>query len=77
MYPNLKLQMWRLGVRQNRLAQMLGMDETMLSRVVNGFRKPTPDMRKRVAALLDSEEEWLFEEGSPESFFQSRRVASE
>ena len=40
MYPNLKLQLWRSGIRQNRLAQMLGMDETMLSRIINGFREP-------------------------------------
>jgi transcriptional regulator with XRE-family HTH domain len=61
-YPNLKLQMWRVGMRQNRLAQMLGMDETLLSRVVNGFRAPSAELRERIAGMLGCDEGWLFEE---------------
>ena len=61
MYPNLKLQLWRFGIRQNRLAQMLGMDETMLSRIINGFREPTPQVKTKIAELLQSDEAWLFE----------------
>jgi len=61
MYPNLKLQLWRIGIRQNRLAQMLGMDETMLSRIVNGFRAPSEETRAKIASLLHSDEQWLFE----------------
>lgn len=60
MYPNLKLQLWRSGIRQNRLAQMLGIHETLLSRIVNGFREPDPQTRTRIAQLLESEEGWLF-----------------
>jgi transcriptional regulator with XRE-family HTH domain len=60
MYPNLKLQLWRAGIRQNRLAQMVGIDETLLSRIVNGFRTPAPELRKRIASALDSDEDWLF-----------------
>ncbi len=67
MYPNLKLQLWRSGIRQNRLAQMLGMDEAMLSKIVNGFRRPSPELRERIARLLRSDEGWLFEPASPES----------
>jgi len=62
MYPNLKLQMWRSGVRQNRLARMLNLDETILSRMVNGFRKPCPEMKAKIAAALNSDPNWLFEE---------------
>lgn len=61
MYPNLKLQLWRTGIRQNRLAKMLGIDEGMLSKIVNGFRQPTPEVRERIATLLHSDESWLFE----------------
>lgn len=61
MYPNLKLQLWRSGIRQNRLAQMLGIDESMLSRIVNGFREPNPQVRSKIAELLQSDEAWLFE----------------
>ena len=65
MYPNLKLQMWRAGLRQNRLARMLDIDETNLSRIVNGFRKPGPELTQRIAAVLESDQEWLFEPGRP------------
>jgi transcriptional regulator with XRE-family HTH domain len=61
MYPNLKLQLWRTGLRQNRLAQMLGIDETLLSKIVNGFRTPDEEMKARIADLLHSDQRWLFE----------------
>jgi transcriptional regulator with XRE-family HTH domain len=64
MYPNLKLHMWRSGVRQNRLAQILEMDETALSRIVNGFRRPGPELKRRIAAALGTDEAWLFEEAN-------------
>jgi len=62
MYPNLKLQMWRSGIRQNRLARMLDLDETILSRIINGFRKPAPELKAKIAVVLNSDEKWLFEE---------------
>lgn len=61
MYPNLKLQLWKSGIRQNRLAQLLGMDEAMLSKIVNGFRHPSAELRGRIAGLLRCDETWLFE----------------
>ena len=61
MYPNLKLQLWKTGLRQNRLAKILGVDETILSKIVNGFREPSPQLRQRIAALLQSDVDWLFE----------------
>jgi|GraSoiStandDraft_29_1057270.scaffolds.fasta_scaffold3024075_2 transcriptional regulator with XRE-family HTH domain len=67
MYPNLKLQLWKTGIRQNRLAQMIGVDETILSKIVNGFREPTPQLRERIAALLHSDVDWLFEPVKAES----------
>jgi len=65
MYPNLKLQLWKTGIRQNRLAKSLGVDETILSKIVNGFREPTPQLRDRIAALLQSDVDWLFERVNP------------
>jgi transcriptional regulator with XRE-family HTH domain len=61
MYPNLRLQLWRRRIRQNQLAKMLEIDETILSRIMNGFRQPGPEMRKQIALLLESDEVWLFE----------------
>ena len=60
MYPNLKLRLWTSGIRQNRLAKMLDIDETQLSKIVNGFRQPSREMRGRIALLLHSDEAWLF-----------------
>lgn len=62
MYPNLKLQLWRVGIRQNRLAQLIGIHETLLSKIVNGFRQPDPRIRTRIATILQSDEAWLFAE---------------
>jgi transcriptional regulator with XRE-family HTH domain len=60
MYLNLKMQIWRSGLRQNRLAQMLGVDEALLSKIVNGYRLPNAHMRAQIAKLLCRDEEWLF-----------------
>jgi transcriptional regulator with XRE-family HTH domain len=65
MYPNLKLQLYRSGIRQNRLAQLVGIHETLLSKIVNGFRQPDPDVRARIAAILKSDEQWLFSAEEP------------
>ena len=68
MYPNLKFAMWRSGMRQNRLAQIVNLDEAALSRIVNGFRKPCPEVKAKVAAALNTDQEWLFEEIEPVQF---------
>ena len=59
-YPNLKLRIYTSGIRQNRLAKMLGIDEAHLSRIINGFRQPSGDIREQLAAILQSDPEWLF-----------------
>jgi transcriptional regulator with XRE-family HTH domain len=48
-------------MRQNQLAKSLGMDETVLSKIVNGFRHPSLQVRRRIAELLEIDEHWLFE----------------
>jgi transcriptional regulator with XRE-family HTH domain len=67
MYPNLKLQIFRLRVHQNQLAKVLGMNETVLSKVICGYREPSESQRKTLASYLGVDEGWLFEkyEGSP------------
>jgi transcriptional regulator with XRE-family HTH domain len=59
-YPNLKLRMYTTGIRQNRLARMLGIHEASLSRIMNGFREPTGDIRVHLAEILHSDPDWLF-----------------
>ena len=61
MYPNLKWQLYVRGLRQNRLAQMLGIDEAALSRIINGFREPNREFRSKMASLLEANEDWLFD----------------
>jgi transcriptional regulator with XRE-family HTH domain len=61
MYPNLRMQLWRKRIRQNQLAKMIPLDETVLSKIMNGFRVPAPEIRQRIASLLEADEQWLFE----------------
>ncbi len=61
MYPNLRWQLWKCGMRQNRLAQLVGIHETLLSRILNGYREPDHGVRLRIAAVLQSDPEWLFD----------------
>lgn len=59
-YPNLKLRIYTAGMRQNRLAKMLGIDEAYLSKIINGYREPSGNIRKSLAEILQSDPEWLF-----------------
>lgn len=61
MYANIKLQIFRKGIHQNQLARTLGMDETLLSKIIRGFREPSEAQRKKLAEYLEANEQWLFE----------------
>ncbi len=61
MYPNLKMEIWLSGIRQNRLARELSLDETVLSKVINGYRQPSPRLRALLAQYFDKNEAWLFQ----------------
>jgi hypothetical protein len=37
------------------------MDETLLSKIIHGYREPTPMQRRSLANHLAVEENWLFE----------------
>jgi len=53
--------MFTTGMRQNRLAKLVGIDEAYLSRIVNGIRVPKRQMRQEIARVLGCDAEWLFE----------------
>lgn len=61
MFLNLKLCILQAGIRQNRLAQAIHIDEAVLSKIINGFREPTAVQRKSIADFLERDERWLFE----------------
>lgn len=61
MLPNLKLQIFRRGSHQNQLAKAIGIDETVLSKIIHGYRNPTSAQRKLLATYLEADEAWLFE----------------
>jgi transcriptional regulator with XRE-family HTH domain len=61
MYPNLKLQIFRLGTHQNHIARALRMDESVLSKIIHGYRQPSQEQRRQLADFLKVEENWLFE----------------
>ena len=61
MYPNLKLQIFKLGLHQNHLAREIGIADTILSKIIHGFREPTADQRRLLAQHLGVDEDWLFQ----------------
>jgi transcriptional regulator with XRE-family HTH domain len=61
MYPNLKLQIFRRGIHQNQLARAVSVDETVLSKIIRGYRKPSAAQKKILADYLQVNENWLFE----------------
>jgi transcriptional regulator with XRE-family HTH domain len=61
MYPNIKIQIFRKGIHQNQLARILGMDETLLSKIIRGYREPSEAQRKQLAEYLQVSEQWLFD----------------
>ena len=62
LYPNLKLTMYRSGIRQNTLAKSIGLNEASLSRIMNGTRQPAPEVREQIASILKENAEWLFQQ---------------
>ena len=61
-YPNLKLRVYTIGMRQNRLAKLVGIDEAYLSRIINGVRVPGKQMQVQIAQVLGCDPEWLFQQ---------------
>ncbi len=53
--------MYTTGMRQNRLAKLVGIDEAYLSRIINGVRVPRQQMRQEIAWVLGCDADWLFE----------------
>lgn len=62
MYPNLKLTIFKRGLRQNHLARQVGINEVALSKIIHGVREPSPALRLLLSQYLGAEESWLFEE---------------
>ena len=60
--PNLKLRVYTTGMRQNRLARLVGIDEAYLSRIINGVRVPGKQMQEQIAQVLGCDANWLFEQ---------------
>jgi transcriptional regulator with XRE-family HTH domain len=61
MYPNLKLEIFKRGLRQNHLAREVGINEVVLSKIIRGFRAPSASQRSLLAGYLKVDENWLFE----------------
>ena len=61
MYLNIKLQIFRLGIHQNDIAKALGINESVLSKIIHGYREPSKAHRQQLAGFLKADENWLFE----------------
>ncbi len=62
MYLNLKIQIFKSGIRQNHIAKDLGIGDAVLSKIIHGYRVPSEGERKLLANYLGVDEAWLFEE---------------
>lgn len=40
---------------------MIGIDEAYLSKIINGFREPSGNIRVLIAEVLNSDPDWLFQ----------------
>lgn len=75
-YPNLKLRVYTTGMRQNRLAKLVGIDEAYLSRIINGVRVPGKQMQQQIAEALGCDADWLFQQATIQSTVEfSREIA--
>jgi transcriptional regulator with XRE-family HTH domain len=61
MYPNLKLAIFKKGLRQNHLAREVGIHEVILSKIIHGYREPSAEQKARLSQYLNASESWLFE----------------
>jgi transcriptional regulator with XRE-family HTH domain len=60
-YPNLKLKIYSAGLRQNQLAALVGINQTYLSRIINGVCEPGEAMQAQIAKTLGCDRDWLFQ----------------
>lgn len=61
MYPNLKLEIFKRGIRQNHLAKELGLNEANLSKIIHGYREPSSALKQTMADFLGADVGWLFQ----------------
>lgn len=74
------MQIFRRGSHQNRLAKAVGIDETVLSKIIHGYRTPTASQRMVLANYLEADEKWLFEryeEAPLQSFVDSKDLTGD
>jgi transcriptional regulator with XRE-family HTH domain len=76
MYPNLKMAIFKRGLRQNHLAREVGIHEVVLSKIIHGFREPSTIQRARLSEYLGADESWLFEKYLGEAANNQARVSS-
>ncbi len=81
MYPNLKLRIFTLGIRQNQMARELKICESQLSKIINGYREPSQAEKAVLSQYLAVEETWLFEQHenvlTPQSILLSKPARNE
>jgi len=61
LYPNLKLEIFKRGIRQNHLAKELGLNEANLSKIIHGYREPSSALKQTMADFLGADVGWLFQ----------------
>jgi hypothetical protein len=55
------------------MAQAIQMDETLLSKIINGFREPNSRQRRLISEFLKEDEQWLFAKNDDWEMQRTRR----
>jgi transcriptional regulator with XRE-family HTH domain len=56
---NLKIKMQELGIRQIEMAAELGINDSLLNKILNGWRKPSEALSKKISAYIEKRRERL------------------
>lgn len=56
---NFKEEMKQLGIRQSEMSFELGISESLLNKIVNGWRTPSGELHKKMISYLQKRREQL------------------
>ncbi len=56
---NIKIKMRELGIRQIEMAAELGINDSLLNKILNGWRKPSEALSKKIFSYIEKRRERL------------------
>ena len=56
---DVKLEMVRLGIRQVEMAHKLKINDSLLNKILNGWRQPEPELERRIRSFVEKRKNQL------------------